>query len=298
MIQIKNKIGDKVEVPCGKCPLCVRRRVSQWSFRLIQEEKVSHSAYFLTLTYDTGKVPLSRNGCMSLSKRDLQLFFKRLRKARADRYRKRGIKPLSTLRYYAVGEYGGHRGRPHYHVLLFNCELELINKAWTTDRKIQMAYGTKPIKVPIARKAIGNVFFGKVTSASVGYCLKYMNKHHGKSLPWWNDRAKEFTVMSQGLGRSYLTPQMIRWHLSDVENRMYCSLPGDRKVSMPRYYKDKIYDEYYRDVAKRAQLERLLEKQAKQMQEEGEAYYHNQYQKMIADCRKTKSQFLSTTKLS
>ena len=67
---------DKIPVPCGKCPQCTARRTSGWSFRLVQQEKVSNKSSFITLTYDTKFVPISRNGFMSLNKRDLQLFLK------------------------------------------------------------------------------------------------------------------------------------------------------------------------------------------------------------------------------
>lgn len=90
---IRNRLTNESQaVPCGRCPSCVKRRVSQWSFRLMQEEKVSSSAHFITLTYDTKHSPITRAGYMSLNKRDIQLFFKRLRKTNLER-----------LKYYAVG---------------------------------------------------------------------------------------------------------------------------------------------------------------------------------------------------
>ena len=36
---------------------------------------------------------------------------------------------------------------------------------------------------------------------------------------------------------------MIKWHKDDLENRMYCVLRDGKKISMPRYYKDKMYTE-------------------------------------------------------
>ena len=53
-------------VPCGKCPDCVKKRTSQWSFRLRKQAEVSTSAYFITLTYDTEHVPITPNGFMTL----------------------------------------------------------------------------------------------------------------------------------------------------------------------------------------------------------------------------------------
>ncbi|AXH71943.1 MAG: replication initiator protein [Microviridae sp.] len=34
---------------------------------------------------------------------------------------------------------------------------------------------------------------------------------------------------------------MIQWHKADISNRVYCNLPGGKKKSMPRYYRDKMY---------------------------------------------------------
>lgn len=36
---------------------------------------------------------------------------------------------------------------------------------------------------------------------------------------------------------------MVHWHKSDLENRMYLNLPNGKKCAMPRYYKQKIYNE-------------------------------------------------------
>lgn len=55
-----------IEVPCGRCPACRRRRAAAWSFRLLQREKLCHSSHFVTLTYDTDNVPVSDFGEMTL----------------------------------------------------------------------------------------------------------------------------------------------------------------------------------------------------------------------------------------
>ena len=89
-------------VPCGKCIACLHNKRSDWQFRLRQEHKASKSSMFVTLTYRRKFLP--EGG--SLSKRDLQLFLKRLRK------KDESVK----IRYYAVGEYGSQRKRAHYHL--------------------------------------------------------------------------------------------------------------------------------------------------------------------------------------
>lgn len=181
LVKDKQQKGKQIPVPCGKCPFCLKRRVSQWSFRLMQEEKRSISAHFITLTYDTKNVSISKNGFMSLKKRNLQLFFKRLRKAHGVKNAYEG----KRIKYFAVGEYGGKSRRPHYHVILFNAKIDLIQEAWN----------------------LGSVHYGVVSGASVGYTLKYMSKK--KKVPEHknDDRQPEFSLMSKGLGENYITDQ-------------------------------------------------------------------------------------------
>lgn len=205
-------------VPCGRCPACISTRTSNWSFRLLQEEKVATSAHFLTLTYDTKFIPILDSGLLSLRKADLQLFFKRLRKAQCGN-------GTSPIKYYAVGEYGGKTYRPHYHCILFNAKLELIQDAWR----------------------MGHIYYGQVSGASVGYTLKYMCKQKKNFRLSPNDkRVPEFAVMSKGLGISYLSETMANWHAGDLVGRNYCTLVGGQKIAMPRYYKERLYFELER----------------------------------------------------
>lgn len=163
------RTNEKVTVPCGKCPKCLARRISGWSFRILKQYEVSESALFLTLTYDTKHVPITPSGFMSLQTRDCQLFFKRLRKAHNG---------SAALKYYLCGEYGGKTNRPHYHAILFNADRPLIQDAWN----------------------LGSVHYGSVNGASVGYCLKYMSKPGRFPKFQGDDRKREFSLMSKGLG--------------------------------------------------------------------------------------------------
>lgn len=206
----------------------------------MNEEKNSSSAHFITLTYDTKYVPIIENGYLDLSKRDVQLFFKRLRKYLSVET------PVPVIKYYAVGEYGGKTSRPHYHVIVFNASLDAISSAWK----------------------LGHVYYGNVSGASVGYCLKYMCKNKKQMKTWLQGRNKEFALMSKGLGISYLSSQMCEWHIDDLENRMYCNLEEGKKISMPRYYKERLYWDQERRVIAEAQgiiaTDELLEKILKQ----------------------------------
>lgn len=191
----------KSAVPCGKCLPCLSNKRNEWAFRLEQEWKASKSAFFITLTYDRKNLEKAN---YELSKRDLQLFFKRLRKNDA----------TARVRYYAVGEYGSKMLRPHYHILLFNALEQHVRKAWTK----------------------GIVHVGYVSAASVKYTLKYIVQPD--LLP--SGKSKPFTLMSRGygLGLNYLTDEMLSWHRSGDRN--YAQVYGVPH-RLPRYYRDKIW---------------------------------------------------------
>lgn len=89
-------------VPCGHCDLCQATKSSEWSQRCLMEAQLyDMEPMFVTLTYNDDHLP----EC-GLLKRDLQLFFKRLRHY------------VPAFRYFACGEYG-KRGRAHYHIIFF-----------------------------------------------------------------------------------------------------------------------------------------------------------------------------------
>lgn len=227
----------RVPVPCGRCPNCVQSRVSGWVFRLRQEEKRSNSSLFVTLTYDTPFVPITPNGYMSLQKKDLQDFFKRLRKAKTSD---------SKIKYYACGEYGSIRKRPHYHLIIFNSDGDSIQRAWS---RYHPEAGTNVL--------IGQVDFGTVSSSSIAYTAKYMAK--GRVVPEHprDDREKEFSVMSKGLGLNYISDSTIQWHTADL-SRLYCVVEGGVKVPLPRYYRDRIYSRSQMDMAS-MKISRIVE---------------------------------------
>lgn len=107
---------------------------------------------------------------MSLNKRDVQLFLKRLRKSHKD--------PNSPIKYYAVGEYGGRSRRPHYHIIAFSTDISKVQPAW----------------------GLGNVHYGTVNGASIGYTLKYITKPKTVPKHMNDDREPEFSLMSKNWG--------------------------------------------------------------------------------------------------
>lgn len=241
-----------MHLPCGRCYPCTTRKVSGWSFRLMQEDKRAYSASFVTLTYNTKYVPIGnciycydeeyiknhpkKNKYMTLCKKCLQSFFKRLRYYEKEERFITNSRNNSPIRYYAVGEYGSKYHRPHYHIILFNASVKAIEKAWS-----------------INGEPIGDIYHGYVSEASIGYCLKYINKPSKIPMHKNDDRLKEFSLMSKRLGDNYINKKTIKWHTSNLENNCYLPLKDGKKASIPRYYKEKIYKQEQRKAISKFQ---------------------------------------------
>lgn len=231
---VKTDQGN-IPVHCGKCPPCRKRRIDAWVFRCQQEDRVSRSSHFLTLTYNPENLPISEKGFPTLRKKDFQLFMKRLRKAVAKDF------PNLKITYYACGEYGETYRRPHYHAIIFNCPSPTYYAhAWShildqTQERTQK----------------GLIHVGQVTSNSIAYVAAYTSKNSGRSP--WPGAEKEFSLYSKGIGESYLvsgyteqgkpifTPAYY-YHRSRP-NDLFLVNPGGGRIAMPRYYRNIIWDE-------------------------------------------------------
>lgn len=225
------------KVPCGKCVNCVKTRSHHWSFRLEQELKHAESAAFLTLTYDDLNIPVTDSGKQTLVKKHPQLWMKRLRKKNAGK-----------IKYYTIGEYGSKTERPHYHSIIFNLDEKFIQPEWNSFYQIW--------EFPKLQETWnhGHVHCGDVTTASIRYVTGYLQKHITQGIdPREEDRVREFNLMSKGLGQSYLTPGKVGYYKRKLNP--YLVDQDGVKLSMPRYYKDKIYDRAERCIVQKKSLD-------------------------------------------
>lgn len=216
-----------VEVPCGKCPACLKKRANNWFFRMKQEQKNSVTRGFLTLTYSDNHVPISPNGYPTLDKKAIPTFIKRIRTFIS---RTAGYEDWPPLRYYYVGEYGSKTFRPHYHLIIFNlptlflttCALDAF---WTNNKK----------------EVLGHIDIRPVEDGCIKYVVGYILKRSIDDEKDTTDRVREFGYMSKGIGKSWLTPQIIAHYKEKLIP--YIIGEGGLKLSMPRYFREKIYSE-------------------------------------------------------
>lgn len=254
-ILVKRKTGaidgtHSVRVPCGRCLLCLKRRANAWSFRLLEESKSASSCFFFTYTYKQEHLPYTDYGEVTLRNKDHQDYMKRLRKYVATWCKARQIE-VPKIRYYAVGEYGGKTGRPHFHSIMFNVPQEIV--------------GSGVIENDIWKK--GTVHVGEGNEKTFRYCAKYMVKNLGKTREKPNiykgksgfqveelpKREFERVMCSKGLGSNFLTEKMINYVRNHAQG--YIDMDGF-KVSLPRYYKDKIFRRHKDDDEETVDLKR------------------------------------------
>lgn len=254
----KSMVKSKGTVhPCGQCLFCRVNKKREWIARLLLEAASHHCNQFWTLTYEDARLPTvlapgtarlpgrgevreyrrvaglapvaSQPG--TLFKPDLQGFFKRFRKNHGE------------LRYYAVGEYGEKRGRPHYHVLAFGVEIskESLAETWR----------------------LGDVHIGDVESASITYCVEYALKSEKSADLIDLRRLPEFAVMST-------KPAIGSYAIGEFRNAILKSQPlptGEllipdsfrvlgREYPVPRFIRNELEDEGFIS-ARRAVRENL-----------------------------------------
>jgi len=251
MAQCPNPVFIKsngIFVPCSRCLDCRKRRASSWGFRLNREGRAAKSAFFLTLTYDSDHIRFTQNGFMTLWKPDVVNWLKTIRKT-CERQNLKEAKQNNvkndapSIKYYQVGEYGGKRHRPHYHLIIFNVPLEILIGKKMADYALNNRDRCLRGKMHFNSKywPHGTITVGTVSGASINYTLKYISKSKYRPQHKRDDRQPEFACMSKGIGLNYLTPQVIKWHKDWGSERYYVTGEGGVKMALPRYYKNRIW---------------------------------------------------------
>lgn len=254
-----------ISLPCGKCIGCRLDYSRQWADRLMLELQYHDSAYFITLTYNDDHVPKAyypdpETGealdSMTLSKRDVQLFFKRLRKAFPD----------DKIRYFLSGEYGPTTFRPHYHAIVFGLHLDdlilqktdpihgynyyrspALERCWSVQDKGSIVSPYVPI---------GFVSVCNVTWETCAYTARYVTKKlTGEAAEFYSNFSlvPPFSLMSRkpGIARQYYEdhPEFTEYKYINISTE-----DGGRKITPPRYFEKLLAEDRPEMAAQRAEI--------------------------------------------
>ncbi|AXH75174.1 MAG: replication initiator protein [Microviridae sp.] len=221
--------GIPLTLPCGQCIGCRADKRDEWAVRLVHESRLHQDSMFLTLTYDNNHVPIG----YGLDKRHVQLFMKRYRQAISPR----------KIRFFAVGEYGETRLRPHYHLLIFG-HWPKDSKRWNTQEKHCLF--TSQLVCDLWGK--GLAVHGDLTPETCKYVAHYttkkmtglMAKDHYTRLDEFGELHQvipEFSLQSRrpGIGADFYLKNKNDFRSGDF------SLLSGKKQRVPKYY-DKLLE--------------------------------------------------------
>lgn len=214
----------EIEVPCGHCIECRKKKARDWSIRLQEELKrdtfinnVKQTPLFITLTFSDEKAAeLTEKYNLievnEVAKKGVRLMLERYRK-----------KNKVSFKHWLVTELGETNGRLHLHgIIWLNITQSELEKLW----------------------GYGYVYIGKyVSPASINYITNYslkINTDYAKYKP--------AVLCSKGIGENYLTPETLILKQYNGENTLdYYTLNNGKKVALPKYYRQKIYTEKERE---------------------------------------------------
>lgn len=248
--EMKELYPGVIKIPCGKCLGCRLDYSRSWADRMILElaSMTDKKAIFVTLTYDNEHVTYYQGDDfedvpigMTLVKKDVQDFFKRLRK----RFK---------CRFYLSGEYGPRTGRPHYHAIIFGIGLSDFDDLRRLGKnELGQYWYTSPTFERIWNN--GFVTLSDVSYNTCAYVSRYvMKKINTQEVD--DGRQPEFVLMSRrpGIGFYYYDNQMkpkIGEPDGVLTSHIYVSsTDGSKKISIPSYFLDKIAVDFPEDYAK------------------------------------------------
>lgn len=243
-----------ISVPCGRCVGCRLERARNWTIRIMHEAQMHDENCFITLTYKDEALSYGHTQA-TLVKRDLQLFWKRLRK-----------EFKQNVRYFACGEYGEQRSRPHYHAAVFGIDFK--DKTLLSTKDGNDLYHSDLLD---SVWGDGHCSVGTLTPGSAAYVARYiLDKKLGKERRYYEQKGiePEFVVMSRG-GREGAGGIGKKWfdkYAGDVypADRVIIQNGGTSKP--PRYY-DELRKQQFPGEIEKIKVERMQKMESKPIEE-------------------------------
>lgn len=253
-------LKKRVMIPCGKCIGCRLDYSRTWAVRCMLEARQHKYNWFLTLTYDDDHVPVRFSDGVdastgevlpdevvsyTLQKEHVSEFMKRLR----SRVEDNNIEH-DHIKFFACGEYGDQTFRPHYHLLLFGCDIPDLEfykykggNAYYTSKMLNDIWSDGIGK---NRSSRGFVIVGDVSFQSASYVARYCTKKalKGISSEFYSDVGiePEFTLMSRrpGIAREYFDEKS--GQIYDCDSLTVVGSDGSPLVVKPPRYFDRLME--------------------------------------------------------
>lgn len=216
-----------IDVDCGVCINCVKKRGNTWRLRLLDEWRYMSSdaqanSFFVTLTV----APRYYREALTNPRSLIKKFLDRIRKEYG-----------STPRHWITTEFGEEKGRLHYHGLFFDVNFDIfqLEDYWK--------YGFTDVKY--------------LTTGRVAYITKYITKFLDDDVILPQFKQRVFT--SPGMGKAYVQdPYNLDWHNPAPGEYLPIYLTDNNYiVGLPKYYRSKLFTDVDRDIMKEAYFANL-----------------------------------------
>lgn len=209
----KNKNVMYVPIACGVCIECKQKKASEWRIRLNEELRSNQNkAYFVTLTYNEDTMKKYKEESVMVSD-TIRHWLENIRK-----FKKKSIK------HWLITE-KGKLHRIHLHGIIWSNkeEIEIIKQKWEK-------YGFFDIGDYCNEKTIN-------------YIVKYVFKQDPH-----NKKFQSKIYCSNGIGSSYIEKNIAKKNkFNGINTNENYTLKSGIKLSLPIYYRNKIYTEEERE---------------------------------------------------
>lgn len=219
-----------VPVGCGKCIECLKQKSNNWKVRLFEEIKYNNDYTFVTLTFSDVSLEYLKSKVKiksdiidnDIATVGVRYFFENIRKS-----------TKKSLKHWLITELGQtNTERVHLHGLIKTTDIDFLRKKWIW----------------------GISYFGTyVNKKTINYIVKYVTKVdslHKNFVP------KIFA--SPGLGKGYIDNynSQLNKFKGNITNELYINESG-LKISLPIYYRNKIYSEEEREMLWLSKLDKM-----------------------------------------
>lgn len=219
--KVRDAFGKLIPLSCRyKCLCCRQDIVNDWSNRATYEQKSHSSCCGLSLTYNDWWLPIE---CVSdgyrrssLRKVHLQRFIDSIRHRISKTHPE-----FANFTWFASGEYGDDKCRPHYHLALYGVPMWLARAVCPASWRF------------------GNIKFKPLKFGHISYFMKYILEDKvDKStfLDKYFVRGMEFPFYSHSKGFGKGLYYEHRYEIAEHG----CMFFGSRRVRVPSYWKNKF----------------------------------------------------------
>lgn len=260
------------QINCGQCIGCRLDYSRDWANRGYLESLYWKNNYFVTLTYDEDHVPMvdemtTESGITFtelddlewkgiLIPKDFELFIKNLRQIMKRKYN------FENIRYMGCGEYGNEEKRPHYHFILFNCNIPTEDFYETHISNGNTSYKSHIIDQAWSYKGLTQI--EEANWNTIAYVARYITKKiNGKQSEEYyaaQGQIKEFfrTSLKPGIGYQYYEDH--KNEIYEYDKILIKNTKGSHWVTPPKYY-DRLYEreepEKFKKIKKRRNKQQL-----------------------------------------